>query len=50
MKVHSYMRYNLGKILKYKNHGSQKIKQPTLKKFLYFLFAPTLLYRDEYPR
>ncbi|XP_052750568.1 sterol O-acyltransferase 1 [Galleria mellonella] len=29
---------------------NEKIPLPTFKSYLYFLFAPTLVYRDEYPR
>ncbi|XP_059054257.1 sterol O-acyltransferase 1 isoform X2 [Achroia grisella] len=30
--------------------SDEKIPLPTFKSYLYFLFAPTLVYRDEYPR
>lgn len=50
MKFHSFWRYNCEKVLKYKTHSDQEINLPTLSKFIYFLFAPTLLYRDNYPR
>lgn len=50
MKLHSFWRYNCEKVLRYKSHSDQEIKLPTLSKFIYFLFAPTLLYRNNYPR
>uniref|UniRef100_T1J8F2 O-acyltransferase n=1 Tax=Strigamia maritima TaxID=126957 RepID=T1J8F2_STRMM len=46
MKTHSFVRHNAEKILDKPNS-----KQcPAMSKYLYFLFVPTLIYRDEYPR
>ncbi|XP_057667457.1 sterol O-acyltransferase 1 [Diorhabda carinulata] len=50
MKIHSYIRHNAEKIIKYKPHSDQNLEYPKFKNYLYFLFAPTLIYRDEYPR
>lgn len=41
MKVHSYWR---------RNDNGAETSPPTFGRFVYFLFAPTLLYRAEYPR
>ncbi|KAJ8918846.1 hypothetical protein NQ315_011133 [Exocentrus adspersus] len=50
MKVHAFIRSNVPKVLNYKTHSEQHLTLPSFKHFLYFLFAPTLIYRDEYPR
>ncbi|XP_035688379.1 sterol O-acyltransferase 1-like isoform X2 [Branchiostoma floridae] len=52
MKVHSFVRENAPKVLKTKGVDGPKqyVMCPDFSKYLYFLFAPTLVYRDEYPR
>ncbi len=60
MKTHAFVRTNAGKVVRYQSlkdtslrNNSDKHKLypiPSVKKHLYFLFAPTLIYRDEYPR
>ena len=62
MKTHAFVRTNAGKVVNYQmfkeknfrdNKKSEKSKFypiPTLDKHLFFLFAPTVVYRDEYPR
>ncbi|KRZ29712.1 Sterol O-acyltransferase 1 [Trichinella pseudospiralis] len=58
MKAHSFVRENVPKSLQYKamyQRNSQRADSvrnpcPDFGKFLYFLFAPTLIYRDNYPR
>nr|CAI5828471.1 unnamed protein product [Callosobruchus analis] len=50
MKVHSFVRTKATAFLKYKPHAEQNAPNVEFGKFLYFLFAPTLIYRDEYPR
>lgn len=50
MKIHAYVRSNAGKVLNYKPHSDQQLILPTLQHFVYFLFAPTLVYCDEYPK
>lgn len=66
MKMHAFVRTNAGRVLAGKlktdaitsdvddvNNAqqlSQAILLPSFNSYLYFLFAPTLLYRDSYPR
>ncbi|ESN97515.1 hypothetical protein HELRODRAFT_114186 [Helobdella robusta] len=50
MKAHSFVRENAPKVLRHKSTESSGALCPDFTKYLYFLFAPTLLYRDEYPR
>ena len=61
MKLYSFVVENYRKRRLYPNEGSnaneaktqtdgEVVKEPTLKTLLYFLFSPTLIYRDEYPR
>ncbi|XP_060529892.1 sterol O-acyltransferase 1-like [Cylas formicarius] len=50
MKIHAFMRSNAPKVLKFKTHSDQKLNIANLTHFIYFLFAPTLVYRDQYPR
>nr|XP_022308707.1 sterol O-acyltransferase 1-like isoform X2 [Crassostrea virginica] len=51
MKVHAFVRENAVKVLKYKKDDqSSEPVCPDFSKYLYFLFIPTLVYRDSYPR
>ena len=61
MKTYSFLRENVYKVLwPWKANqktgpavwypGQMKPEVGTLSQYLYFVFAPTLLYRDEYPR
>ncbi|GFG29593.1 hypothetical protein Cfor_01050 [Coptotermes formosanus] len=54
MKSHAFVRSNVPRALAYKPHQSGDSQElalcPGFSKFLYFLFAPTLVYKDEYPR
>ncbi|GAB6030526.1 hypothetical protein CHUAL_007391 [Chamberlinius hualienensis] len=55
MKSHAFVRSNAPRAMKYippkkDDPESEDIACPDFSKFLYFLFAPTLIYRDEYPR
>lgn len=57
MKSHAFIRSNVPRVFnKEKKDDSNtqtvagKTDLPTFNMYLYFLFAPTLLYRDEYPR
>ncbi|KAK9746954.1 MBOAT, membrane-bound O-acyltransferase family [Popillia japonica] len=50
MKSHAFIRSNVPDVLKHKQHSDEHLDLPTLKHYLYFSFAPTLLYRKEYPR
>ncbi|GJQ87547.1 hypothetical protein Trydic_g4818 [Trypoxylus dichotomus] len=50
MKSHAFIRSNAPDVNKHKPHSDEILDLPTLKNYLYFLFAPTLVYRKEYPR
>lgn len=54
MKMHSYVRTLSPRILssneKSKDKKGAAAVMPPFQKYLYFIFAPTLLYRDNYPR
>lgn len=51
MKVHAFARSAAPRFLSFKVHSDRPSpKAPTFSQFAYFLFAPTLVYRDSYPR
>ncbi|XP_037825657.1 sterol O-acyltransferase 1 [Lucilia sericata] len=54
MKMHSFVRSVAPRVLagklKAEEQSGTQINFPAFNKYLYYLFAPTLLYRDEYPR
>ena len=51
MKIHAFVRSNAPRVLAYKPHTeNQEPSYPGFSKFLYFMFVPTLVYRDDYPR
>lgn len=50
MKAHSYVRENVPRVLNAAKEKSSMVPVPTVNQYLYFLFAPTLIYRDSYPR
>lgn len=66
MKVHSFIRENYSRAVQKKLRGEgtevrewiglkrpeiQKTDDwPTLEQFVYFMFCPSFIYRDEYPR
>ncbi|CAB3376613.1 Hypothetical predicted protein [Cloeon dipterum] len=55
MKSYAFVRNNTPKVLAYQPKDSNNDKQshspcPGFSQFLYYLFAPTLVYRDSYPR
>ncbi|XP_055931626.1 sterol O-acyltransferase 1-like [Argiope bruennichi] len=55
MKSYAFVRENINRVLKYKLHqddDEESNSPPCLEvgKLIYFLFAPTLIYRDSYPR
>ncbi|XP_005102293.1 sterol O-acyltransferase 1 isoform X1 [Aplysia californica] len=56
MKTHAFIRENTAKVM-YKKKDDDRDKDdgssngcPDFSKYLYFLFSPTLVYRDNYPR
>lgn len=55
MKIYAFVRQNIPNAIFFKPHqDGDKLEAkepcPEFQKLLYFLFAPTLVYRDEYPR
>lgn len=54
MKNHAFVRSNVPRALisiqKSEGRKDGKSLAPTFEKFIYFMFAPTLIYRDHYPR
>nr|XP_033772266.1 sterol O-acyltransferase 1 isoform X1 [Geotrypetes seraphini]XP_033772267.1 sterol O-acyltransferase 1 isoform X1 [Geotrypetes seraphini] len=50
MKVHSFVRENVPRVLASAKEKSTFVPTPKVTSYLYFLFAPTLIYRDSYPR
>ncbi|XP_025271408.1 sterol O-acyltransferase 1 isoform X1 [Camponotus floridanus] len=51
MKSHAFVRSVAPRFISYKPHSDvSKPNGPGFSQYLYFLFAPTLVYRDEYPR
>lgn len=50
MKAHSFVRENVPRVLNSAEKKSSTVPVPTVNQYLYFLFAPTLIYRDNYPR
>ncbi|XP_066952687.1 sterol O-acyltransferase 1 isoform X1 [Macrobrachium rosenbergii] len=52
MKTWAFVRSNISRAIRYKKDDDEptKILCPDFSHYLYFLFAPTLIYRDEYPR
>ncbi|KAK4880569.1 hypothetical protein RN001_008715 [Aquatica leii] len=49
MKVHSFVRSNVPKVLRHKPNKDKQL-YPKFYNYLYFLFAPTAIYQDVYPR
>ncbi|EDW68201.1 sterol O-acyltransferase 1 [Drosophila virilis] len=55
MKMHAFVRYNAARVLEGKQKADDDVASarpfvPPLHCYVYFLFAPTLIYRDSYPR
>nr|XP_034176718.1 sterol O-acyltransferase 2 isoform X1 [Osmia lignaria] len=51
MKTHAFVRSVAPRFLSYKPHSEMPApKSPDFSNFLYFMFAPTLIYQDSYPR
>ncbi|XP_072388023.1 sterol O-acyltransferase 1-like isoform X2 [Diabrotica undecimpunctata] len=49
MKLYSFVRSNVPRVTTFRS-PNDCVHIPTFGKYLYFLYAPTLIYRDEYPR
>lgn len=50
MKTYAFARTSASEVLKYDPDKDKKVPRIKFSNYLYFLFAPTLLYRNEYPR
>ncbi|XP_014678013.1 PREDICTED: sterol O-acyltransferase 1-like isoform X2 [Priapulus caudatus] len=52
MKTHSFVRETITRVVNFKAKDDEETDQqfPDFSCYLYFLFAPTLVYRDHYPR
>ncbi|XP_046732615.1 sterol O-acyltransferase 2 isoform X1 [Silurus meridionalis] len=50
MKSYSFMRETVVAVLRDKSKKGEAARFPTLSSYLYFLFCPTLIYRESYPR
>ncbi|XP_065104528.1 sterol O-acyltransferase 1 [Paramisgurnus dabryanus] len=50
MKTHSFIRENVPRVLSSERNKTDLVAVPHLNQYIYFLFAPTLIYRDNYPR
>ncbi|XP_013109831.1 sterol O-acyltransferase 1 [Stomoxys calcitrans] len=50
MKMHAYTRTICARLSHRDTKGKLDQSMPTFGKYLYYLFAPTFLYRDSYPR
>ncbi|XP_075055272.1 sterol O-acyltransferase 2 isoform X2 [Mixophyes fleayi] len=50
MKSYSFLRETVPSILQQESKEKKEVQLPKLSSYLYFLFSPTLLYRDNYPR
>uniref|UniRef100_A0A8D3DNQ0 O-acyltransferase n=1 Tax=Scophthalmus maximus TaxID=52904 RepID=A0A8D3DNQ0_SCOMX len=50
MKVHSFVRENVPRVLAWAKDKTSIPVVPQVSQYTYFLFAPTLIYRDKYPR
>ncbi|PVD30707.1 hypothetical protein C0Q70_09982 [Pomacea canaliculata] len=51
MKTHAFIRENVSRVIYCKKDDNDEENGcPDFSKYLYFLFAPTLIYRDNYPR
>uniref|UniRef100_G3PA82 O-acyltransferase n=2 Tax=Gasterosteus aculeatus aculeatus TaxID=481459 RepID=G3PA82_GASAC len=51
MKAHSFVRENVPRVLTWAEEKTNPRPEfPQVSQYIYFLFAPTLIYRDKYPR
>lgn len=50
MKGHSFIRYNVPKVIASDSDPNKSVELPKPSHILYFSFAPTLLYKDKYLR
>ncbi|XP_061490210.1 sterol O-acyltransferase 1 isoform X2 [Rhineura floridana] len=50
MKTYSFIKENVPRVLAFTPQKTNSVQVPKVSQYLYFLFAPTLIYRDYYPR
>ncbi|KAI2663950.1 Sterol O-acyltransferase 1 [Labeo rohita] len=50
MKSYSFIRETMPAVLRNTPQKGQSLRYPSLSSYLYFLFCPTLIYREVYPR
>lgn len=50
MKIHAFVRSNVGNVLNKRSDYKNGVYCPPVSKFIYFLYAPTAVYKNEYPR
>jgi hypothetical protein len=54
MKTHGYVRSNIKRVVavekKEKNESKKEKIVPKFSQFVYYFFAPTLIYSDNYPK
>nr|XP_023027704.1 sterol O-acyltransferase 1-like [Leptinotarsa decemlineata] len=50
MKLHSFIRTTAVTVYNYKSYTEKNLLLPTFTQYLYFLFAPTCIFRTDYPR
>ncbi|XP_068098684.1 sterol O-acyltransferase 1 [Hyperolius riggenbachi] len=50
MKSHSFVRENVPRVFTFAKEKTMVAPVPQVTQYMYFLFAPTLIYRDHYPR
>ncbi|XP_074026297.1 isoaspartyl peptidase/L-asparaginase isoform X1 [Leptinotarsa decemlineata] len=49
MKLHSFIRTTAVTVYNYKSYTEKNLLLPTFTQYLYFLFAPTCIFRTDYP-
>lgn len=50
MKTHAFLRENSKKVLEYKPHSDKQLKMASMSTYVDFLFIPTLVFKETYPR
>ncbi|XP_030751346.1 sterol O-acyltransferase 1 isoform X2 [Sitophilus oryzae] len=50
MKTHAFIRSNAEKVINFKPQSENSFKLASLSHYIYFLFAPTAVYKDAYPK
>lgn len=50
MKTHAFVRSNAPAVFAYKPHSDMEINLPQFTHFIYYIFAPTFVYKNNYPR